>query len=313
MHFKELFLASLETRPSIPNNFNPEQLLVNCYDQSLANPDFIHLAAGGLAEFSAPLSYDIRELPCHLLIYTISGSGAVSVSQESVSMSENTLLFIDCRQSFKLNITSPVWKFYIAFVTGNPLFTYHQYFKNASGSLYYTESASGIPSYIRRLCTYSEIQTPADALIISKWFTDILTESCVVSLNQNRATEHIPLYMSDMKKLLDHSYSTGFSLTDFEEKFGVSKYRLCREFSHYYQVSPLQYLNARRIDAAKNLLLTTDMPVHEIGSAVGIDNTNHFINLFKKFTGTTPFAFKQAAPASIRELHSPYIPDVPLQ
>lgn len=53
----------------------------------------------------------------------------------------------------------------------------------------------------------------------------------------------------------------------------------------------------------KRLLLTTDLSVHEVGSQVGIENTNHFINLFKKDTGTTPLSFKQAAPVSISDLH----------
>ena len=65
----------------------------------------------------------------------------------------------------------------------------------------------------------------------------------------------------------------------------------------------MHYLNHQRILAAKRLLLTTDMSVHEVGSQVGIENTNHFINLFKKETGATPLSFKQAAPVSISELH----------
>ena len=116
-----------------------------------------------------------------------------------------------------------------------------------------------------------------------------------------------------MKDAFDLHYDQKYSLAYFEETTNISKYRLCREFTAHYGLSPLQYLNTRRIEAAKNLLLSTDMPIHEIGSIVGIDNTNHFINLFKKFTGTTPFAFRQAVPDSIHELRSPYKPDVPPQ
>ena len=121
--------------------------------------------------------------------------------------------------------------------------------------------------------------------------------------------EYIPEYMSEMKALFDHSYTNNYTLAELEEHFGISKYRLCREFTHYYHISPLQYLNRRRIEVSKDLLLSSNMPIHEVGSLVGIDNTNHFINLFKKYTGTTPFAFKQEAPASIRALHYPYKPD----
>ena len=54
------------------------------------------------------------------------------------------------------------------------------------------------------------------------------------------------------------------------------------EFSAAFHTSPLQYLQEKKIEAAKSLLLSTDDPIHEVGSMVGIDNTNHFIHLFKK-------------------------------
>lgn len=294
---------------------NLKELLpfINFYEAYSPNPDLINLSAGGFVEFHASFSYEFQSLPYHLLVYTVLGNGILTTSSKNLSVSENTLLFFDCNQPFKLSSVSASGNFYIAFLTGNALSTYEHYLAESSGALYSLPKTSGIPAFIKHLADYSDIRTAADALTVSKWLTDILTEACVVSAKQNEPQEHIPAYLSSMKLLLENSYTINFSLADLEERFSVSKYRLCREFSSQYQVSPLQFLNARRIEAAKDLLLTTDMPVHEVGSSVGIENTNHFINLFKKFTGTTPFAFKQEAPASIRGLHSPYKPDVPPQ
>ena len=94
----------------------------------------------------------------------------------------------------------------------------------------------------------------------------------------------------------------------FEQTLGISRYRLCREFSATFHTSPLQYLQGKKIEAAKSLLLSTDNPIHEVGAMVGIDNTNHFIHLFKKHTGVTPFVYRQNAPQSIRETHCPSVP-----
>ena len=84
-----------------------------------------------------------------------------------------------------------------------------------------------------------------------------------------------------------------YSVNMLEKQLGVSKYRLCREFHEVYSLSPIQYLNRRRIEMAEHFLLTTDHKVHVIGAMVGIENTNHFITLFKKFTGTTPQEYRQ--------------------
>lgn len=48
-------------------------------------------------------------------------------------------------------------------------------------------------------------------------------------------------------------------------------------------------------EEAKKILLTTDFSIHEVSSMIGYENTNHFINLFKKYVGSTPGKFRQKA------------------
>lgn len=121
--------------------------------------------------------------------------------------------------------------------------------------------------------------------------------------NPETKKEAIPEYLSEIRMMFELHYNENYSLDDLEDAYSISKYRICREFSKYFKESPIQFLNHTRIKVAKNLLLTTDASVHEIGNMVGIANTNHFINLFKRETGATPLAFKQDAPVSISELH----------
>ena len=91
----------------------------------------------------------------------------------------------------------------------------------------------------------------------------------------------VPSYLLSVKNQMDTNYAEPMSLDDLEATYRISRYRICREFSFHFGESPMRYL----------------------GSQVGIENTNHFINLFKKDTGTTPLSFKQAAPVSISDLH----------
>ena len=58
----------------------------------------------------------------------------------------------------------------------------------------------------------------------------------------------------------------------------------------------MQYLNKIRIDKAKELLLDTDDKIVEISQSVGIENTNHFIRLFKEKTGVTPLTYRRETP-----------------
>ncbi len=76
----------------------------------------------------------------------------------------------------------------------------------------------------------------------------------------------------------------------------MSRYRLCREFVKYFNESPIQYLNQKRIVMAKELLTQTDKRVNEVGQIIGFENTNHFIRLFKQKTGVTPLEFRRSSP-----------------
>lgn len=101
-----------------------------------------------------------------------------------------------------------------------------------------------------------------------------------------------PEHVNDMKNMLDHNYNEKITLDFLESEFGISKYRLCHDFSRCMAISPLQYLNKRRLEAACLLLLQSDECVHLIGERVGIPNTNHFIRLFERSFGTTPQKYR---------------------
>ncbi len=82
--------------------------------------------------------------------------------------------------------------------------------------------------------------------------------------------------------MLDEEYSLPCSLDLLEKRFQVSKFRIAREFSQYFHQAPISYLNSRRLEAAKNLLVTTDDKIHEISAKTGFGNPTLFIRSFKK-------------------------------
>lgn len=56
----------------------------------------------------------------------------------------------------------------------------------------------------------------------------------------------------------------------------------------------VNYLNALRIHEARKLLHThRHLSVNEIGRRVGIENKHYFNKVFKKYTGTTPGAYRE--------------------
>ena len=55
-------------------------------------------------------------------------------------------------------------------------------------------------------------------------------------------------------------------------------------------------LEGKTLSAADKWILTRlNDTIREVSAAVGIENTTHFINLFKKDAGITPLQFRQSS------------------
>ena len=82
---------------------------------------------------------------------------------------------------------------------------------------------------------------------------------------------------------------------DFEDiasKMCVSRTHLNRKVKAITGGTTSELVQSLRLYTAKNLLLTTDLPVWEIAHRCGIDDPTYFSTLFKKATGKTPVQFR---------------------
>ncbi|MCD8396605.1 MAG: helix-turn-helix transcriptional regulator [Lachnospiraceae bacterium] len=265
---------------------------------------------GGRFHPASTWQMHVNGLPCFLLIFVFSGSGTLSHPDGTFFLQERNLLLLEHDIPFQVRIAPGGMDCALFFLrSGEVLPYYHAIGQKMLPPLSFP-TASDMEYYVTQLLELLPVRSTASAVAASKWIVSILSEICAFTLSDDRARKDIPDYISEMKHTFDTSYQAAFRLEDFEMRYSIHRDRLCREFSRCYGMPPLQYLNARRIEAAKDLLITTNMRVYEVGNAVGIENTNHFINLFKKRTGLTPMRFKKSAPAAVCELHSPHKPAV---
>ena len=72
----------------------------------------------------------------------------------------------------------------------------------------------------------------------------------------------------------------------------VTKPYLIRLFKGELGMSPLQYINMKKVERAQLLLLTEDMAVKEVAWRLGFNDHSYFIRLFKKLSGTTPQEYR---------------------
>ena len=294
-NFKQQFHANVHTRKMANIEYTPEFLIPNNYHYE-KEEDLLHLLGGGSIYADSPLSFRFSSMDCYLLLTTSMGSGRLTTSGgKELSADDSHLICFDCRSSFSLESVVLPWNFKLFFISGNTLSAFSSLLgKNSrSFSLSFT---SPVVRCMQALLNVSETPDEKDLLLMHQNLTTIFTSLCASCCpSRENSDPKPPWYLTEIRDFLDNHYREEFSLKYFEDTLNMSRYRLCREFSVFYGIPPLRYLTEKRLDEAKKILLTTDFSIHEISSMIGYENTNHFINLFKKYAGTTLGKFRQKA------------------
>jgi AraC-like DNA-binding protein len=84
-----------------------------------------------------------------------------------------------------------------------------------------------------------------------------------------------------------------FSRTDLAKTVGLSPTRFHTVFHEIMGVAPWQYVLQRRIKAAQELLMSTDLPLEEIAARTGFRCRFYFSRCFHRLVGQPPAAFRR--------------------
>lgn len=129
---------------------------------------------------------------------------------------------------------------------------------------------------------------------------DELTAAIFLIFLRVVSSHHISLPISDGDSVVSYAqqyitahYQRPLTVRQLADQCHVDSCYLSHVFKKTLGVSPLQYINAFRVNAAGRLLQTTDMSVQEISQAVGYANLNNFYAQFKKYKAETPLEYKK--------------------
>ncbi len=104
---------------------------------------------------------------------------------------------------------------------------------------------------------------------------------------------HVDREIKLVQDRLEAQCDQAFSLEELAETIHVSVRTLQRRFLAATGMTPVQYLQAVRIERGKDLLESERLPVPDIAARVGYQDRVAFGRLFKKMVGMTPAAYRQ--------------------
>jgi len=100
------------------------------------------------------------------------------------------------------------------------------------------------------------------------------------------------------------AYHQQVSLADIVSEARLSESYMINRFRARHGVSPMRFLTQTRMEAARRLLATTDLPIGEVGFRVGIPDQLYFSRTFKRACGCSPSEFRRESQHKDNYRHS---------
>lgn len=116
------------------------------------------------------------------------------------------------------------------------------------------------------------------------------------TVNVESANVETLLKLESVLEYIEKNYCKQINLKDAAAYFGFSTSYFARFFKKYSGETFMNYLNAYRINKARDILfLDSRKTVSQISEQVGIPNVKTFNRLFRQITGTSPTQYRKSA------------------
>jgi len=129
---------------------------------------------------------------------------------------------------------------------------------------------------------------------LKQTIADDTPEAVISKSSTSREAKREQLRKNILAYVEEHYCDVELTQVLIADHFNISTYTLSRIFKNDVGIGFVSYVNARRIEYAKELLLTTNASVQEIAIKTGFDNDNYFAKVFKANTGMSPTTFRNS-------------------
>lgn len=136
----------------------------------------------------------------------------------------------------------------------------------------------------------SHAQTPVSTIFATKGILYLLC-SCFLAEAQHK----YQITDNRIRKVLRHirlNIDNPVSIDELSNMCCLSKDHFIRLFKKELQITPVQYINRKKIEKAQLKIITGDLPVKDIAYSLSFDNISYFNRLFRKYTGISPTQYK---------------------
>lgn len=120
-------------------------------------------------------------------------------------------------------------------------------------------------------------------------------EMCIDYTNRMKKLRKRKVCSLHIARVLDYIYDhlhTKITTTTLANYVGINPSYLSRLFKEETGSSITEYIQDKKIETAKNMLIYSEYSIAQISNVLAFPNQSYFTELFRKKTGTTPARFR---------------------
>ena len=136
-----------------------------------------------------------------------------------------------------------------------------------------------------------ELRMKADVYNILYYLKNSENETRKVT--ESPAVHYHMASLEKLKRYIDQNLDRHLTLEEMAKHCSISPSFLCRLFKQAYGETVFSYLNRKRIQEARTLLIETEKPIKDICLSCGFANESYFYRAFRQTVHVTPTEFRR--------------------
>ena len=226
------------------------------------------------------------------ILYTYEGEGSLFYQGKWYSLKRGQGFFIDCMQPHFYCTKTPVWVHGDLHFDGPACQTLFKSFSTDGNVLFYEQPGGKFQTLLEMVLRRLNNVDTCGTLAVSNSIGELLAHLFFTRPGMGRGR-----FINEMERASEYirmHYREELSVAILAKEAAMSESHFAHEFRKYHNgLSPIRFLLLTRIENAKQLLLLTDIPVHEVAELCGFQDINNFTRQFKKQTGANPSEFRK--------------------
>lgn len=230
-------------------------------------------------------TYTVRRRPYCILCYKVTGKSIYMHGDVQYLSDSSHMVFIPAGASYRYRCEESGECIILGFSCEESL--------NAIQSLSVSNGAEVFAALERIERAYTFKKTGYQAYCLS-WLYRLLYDLVVGNENRYLAGIKKQRLQPGLEYLEKHYQDSELTVQTLARHAGVSEIYFRKLFTEIYGMPPKQYIRLVRMNKAKELLLTGEVPVQQVAEAVGFRDVYSFCKAFRKAHDCSPTEYRKA-------------------